>query len=103
MSCLLWNPEVHYRVHKSPPLVLLSQMHQFNTFTLSFPKIHSNIYVPICTYIFRVVFPSGFPTKMLDAFFIFPICVSYTAHLVLLDLITLIIFGIYTHTRRQNI
>jgi len=71
---LVWNPQVHYCVHKAMPLVhIVSQMNPVDTLPPYFPKIHPNI--------------------VLCAFLISPMCTACPAHLILLDLITQIMFG----------
>jgi hypothetical protein len=62
---ILWNPKVHHRVHKSPPLIpLLSHIDPVNTIKFYLSKIYLNIILPTYIYVFLVVsFRLAFPPK----------------------------------------
>jgi hypothetical protein len=69
---ILRNPKVHYRVHKSPLCSLSSsQINPFHTIPPYLSMINFNVIISLYqthVYFFSVVFPSGFPTHVLNAF-----------------------------------
>jgi hypothetical protein len=94
ISSILWNRNFHYRIYKCPlPVLVLSQIKPiYDSHTTSLRSIlilssHLRLGFP------SSLFASGYPAKTLYIPFLSSICVTWAAHLILLDLITRIISG----------
>ena len=61
-SLILWNTDIHYRTHKSPPPIL-SQINLLHVFPSHFLNIHFNIILHLHLGLSGGLFPSCFPTK----------------------------------------
>ena len=91
---ILWNPNVHYRIHKCPPpFSILSQLdpvhapHPSSWRTILILSSHLSLGLP------SGFLPSGFATKTLYTPQLSPIHATCPAHLILLDFITRTILG----------
>jgi hypothetical protein len=92
------EPKVHFRVHKSPPLVsIVNHMNPVHTLT---PNSLISILLILSSHLLlglpSGLLPSGIPTKILYTFLISTIRVTCPVKLVPLDLITLILFNYWS-------
>jgi hypothetical protein len=82
-----------YRIRKiSQPASVLCQVNPLYLPRPYFPNIHVNIILPSMNRSSRFSFPWGFRTKILCAVLIFPMRITFSAHCILLDLLSLVMY-----------
>jgi len=81
---ILWNPKVHYRIHKCPPPVpILNQIDPAHTTHIPFPEDLSYYYPPIYSWSLSL----RFPHRNLYMPLLPPLGATCPTHLILLDFI----------------
>jgi hypothetical protein len=91
ISCLLWKLNIHYDIHNNHQSIILSQINPVLIFVFNFIKFHPNIIISATVLLKRDHFTSDFVTE--DTSPIFSLLATYFAHLIFIDLITLITFS----------
>jgi hypothetical protein len=90
--CFLLSPKVHYCVNNSLILVpILSQKNPVHIF-ISYLRSILILFSHPCIGFPSDLFPLRFRTKILHTRLISPMCVTRSAHFILLDLTTVIVF-----------
>jgi len=97
--------KVHFHAHKGQQLDLI--LHQINSVhTILLISLTSTFILPLhlqCLSLSSNLFSSNFPNTILEVFFIFPILVTSSYHLILLDFISVQIHGKQYKFRRFSL
>ena len=89
---VLWNPKVHYHIHKCLSLSWAGSIQSIPPHPTSWISILI-LSSHLCLGLPSGHLPSGFPTKTLYTPLFSPICATRPAHLILLDFVTWTLLG----------